>query len=118
MSGSASGPAIDHHTERAAGRLDNHLVVDDEGVVRCERCGQTLGPVAENYKLHAVRKDRPIQDANPRIVDPAMFIDREVVFRQYFCPGCAVALENEVILADSDPIWDKQLERSSSAQGG
>ena len=111
MSGSASGPAIGPETVRAVARVDNHLVVDEEGVVRCERCGHSLGPVTENYKLHAVGKERPIQAANPCIVDPARFIDREVVFRQYFCPGCAVALENEVILADSEPLWDKQLDR-------
>ena len=110
MSGSASGPAVDHEIQSAVARLDNHLVIDGDGMVRCERCGHALGPVTENYKLHAVRKDRPIEDANPRIVDPGRFIDQQVVFRQYFCPGCAVALENEVILEDSDPVWDKQLD--------
>jgi N-methylhydantoinase B len=85
------------------------LVIDSSGTVRCERCGHGLGPTGENYKEHAVRKDRPIEAANPRIVDPALFIDREVTFRQYFCPGCATALENEVILADSEPVWDKQI---------
>jgi N-methylhydantoinase B len=104
VSASASGAAA-----TATTRIDQHLVVDQSGMIVCERCGHELGPATENYKLHAVRKDRPIQDANPRIVDPAMFIDREVVFRQYFCPGCAVALDNEVILAESPPVWDKQI---------
>ncbi len=104
MSVSDSGAAV-----TVTARIDQHLVVDPNGMIVCERCGHELGPAKENYKLHAVCKDRPIQAANPRIVDPSMFIDREVVFRQYFCPGCAVALDNEVILADSEPIWDKQI---------
>ncbi len=110
MSVSASGAARRDGTGVAhTARIDQHLVVDADGMIVCERCGHRLGPATENYKLHAVRKDRPIQDANPRIVDPALFIDREVVFRQFFCPGCAVALDNEVILADSEPVWDKQI---------
>jgi N-methylhydantoinase B len=47
-------------------------------------------------------------------VDPATFIDDEVVFRQYICPGCATLLENEVILASSAPVWDKQLADGSA----
>ena len=54
-------------------------------------------------------KVRSIQDANPLIVDPALFIDDEVVFRQFFCPGCATLLENEVILASSPVVWDKHV---------
>jgi N-methylhydantoinase B len=89
--------------------LDQHLEIDDDGTVVCRKCAHTLGPATENYKTYAVRKDRPITDANPLIVDPDIFIDDEVVFRQYFCPGCATLLENEVILASSEPVWDKRL---------
>ena len=91
-------------------QLDHHLAIDDDGVVVCRKCGHRLGPEGENFKLHAVCKERPIQDANPLIVDPSIFIDREVVFRQYYCPGCATLLENEVLLAETEPVWDKRLE--------
>lgn len=89
-------------------QLDHHLEIDD-GHYRCRKCGQRLGTADGNFKEGAVRKDRPIEAANPLIVDPEKFIDDEVVFRQYFCPGCATLLENEVILAASEPVWDKQL---------
>ena len=56
-----------------------------------------------------VRRDNNIQAANPLIVDPKLFIDPEVVFRQYFCPSCAVQIETEVLLASSEPVWDKEL---------
>lgn len=102
---SALATSVDAQTTR----LDQHLLINDRDVVVCARCGHEFGPASENYKLHAVRKDRPIQAANPCIVDPRLFIDREVVFRQYFCPGCATALDNEVILADSAPVWDKEI---------
>jgi len=102
--------------------LDHHLAIDDDGTVVCTRCSHSLGAADENYKAYAVRKDRPITDANPLIVDPRIFIDDEVVFRQYFCPGCATLLENEVILASSEPVWDKRLfvgaEAWASAEAG
>lgn len=90
-------------------QLDHHLEINDAGQIVCRRCAHDLGSAQGNFKNHAVCKVRPIEDANPLIVSPATFIDDEVVFRQYFCPGCAVLLENEVILATSGPVWDKQL---------
>ena len=94
-------------------QLDHHLEIDDDGRIVCRKCRHELGGVEENFKDHAVCKVRPIQDANPLIVDPSTFIDDEVVFRQYFCPGCATLLENEVILASSEPVWDKQVSAES-----
>jgi N-methylhydantoinase B len=90
-------------------QLDHHLAVDDADRILCRTCGHVLGSAERNFKEGAVMKERPIQDANPLIVDPSLFIDDEVVFRQYFCPGCATLLENEVVLASTPPIWDKQL---------
>ena len=90
-------------------QLDHHLAIDESGTIVCRRCGHGLGPADRNFKEGAVRRDLPIQSANPLIVDPATFIDDEVVFRQYVCPGCATLLENEVVLARSDPVWDKEL---------
>jgi N-methylhydantoinase B len=89
-------------------QLDHHLAVENGSIV-CRKCGHALSAADRNFKDGAIRWDRPIEDANPLIVDPVTFIDDEVVFRQYICPGCATLLENEVILASSDPVWDKQL---------
>ncbi len=90
-------------------QIDHHLAIDEAGMIVCRRCGRTLCSARQNFKDGAVVKERPIEDANPLIVDPRIFIDDEVVFRQYFCPGCATLLETEVILATSPPVWDKQL---------
>jgi N-methylhydantoinase B len=89
-------------------QVDHHLAIDN-GMIVCRKCGHGLGAADRNFKEGAVRKDRPIQAANPLIVDPSTFIDDEVVFRQFFCGGCATLLETEVILASSPPVWDKQL---------
>ena len=90
-------------------QVDHHLAIDDSGRIVCRRCGHDLGSAEQNFKEGAVLKVRSIQDANPLIVDPTLFIDDEVVFRQFFCPGCATLLENEVILASSPVVWDKYV---------
>lgn len=91
------------------GRLSQRLLVDGNQNVVCQCCGYVVGPLKENYKLNLVRRDSNIQEANPLIVDPKLFIDPEVEFRQYFCPSCAVLVETEVLLASSEPVWDKEL---------
>lgn len=98
-------------------QIDHHLEINDDGQIVCRRCGHALCGANENFKQAAVCKTRPIEEANPLIVDPKLFIDDEVVFRQYFCPGCAVLLENEVILATSEPVWDKQVSAGSVGAG-
>ena len=63
----------------------------------------------ENYKLHALRIDRPIQAANPLIGDPSRFIDAAVQFRQFYCPDCGGLLENEVCRAEDPVLRDIEL---------
>ena len=36
-------------------------------------------------------------------------LTKKVVFRQYVCPGCSTLIENEVVLASCEPVWDKRL---------
>ena len=90
-------------------RVSKRLLIDPSNNVVCENCGHVVGPSEENYKSNLVRKENSIQEANPLIVDPKLFIDPEVVFRQYFCPACATQIETEVLLATSEPVWDKQI---------
>lgn len=98
-------------------QVDHHLEIDDENRFRCRRCSHDLGSATANFKESAVMKVRPIEDANPLIVDPDRFIDDPVEFRQFFCPGCATLLENEVIRTDSASVWDKQLAGSTDREG-
>ncbi len=104
--------------EGANVQVDHHLEIDDQNHFRCRRCGHDLGSAERNFKEGAVKKVRPIQAANPLIADPDNFIDDPVEFRQYYCPGCATLLENEVIRSDSATVWDKQLSIDAPASGG
>src|SRR5262249_42641321 len=69
----------------------------------CARCSTDLGSVDANYKLGCVRNDLPIQASNPIAGDPKRFIDPLPQFRQFCCPGCGLAIENEIAV-ESDPV--------------
>jgi len=90
-------------------QISNRLVLNEKKNIACQKCGHVIGSPKENYKFNLVMKESNIQEANNLIVDPKIFIDPEVVFRQFFCPSCATQIETEVILAASGPVWDKQL---------
>jgi N-methylhydantoinase B len=77
----------------------------------CAKCSTDLGPVAANYKAGCVRNDLPIKASNPIVGDPARFIDPVPQFRQFCCPGCGLAIENEIALAGDPPLRDVEIPR-------
>ena len=91
-------------------RISNKLICNSDGKVACARCGYAISGNNINYKSGLRHTESDIREANPLIVDPKIFIDPEMVFRQFFCPSCATQIETEVILASSNPVWDKKLQ--------
>ncbi len=72
----------------------------------CKECSTDLGATTANYKDRCIREDRAVSDANPLINDPKIFIDDEVKFRQFFCPGCGALIDNEIALAEDEVLND------------
>jgi len=93
-------------------RISRHLVLGPDENIACSNCAYVIGSAKQNYKERLVRRDNDVREANPLIVDSRLFIDPEMQFRQYFCPSCAAQIETEIILATSDPVWDKQVHDS------
>ena len=79
-----------------------------DGGIRC-RCGQALGPSSENYKLHALVREGPVQNAGPW-VDPHGIGKDGFVCREYFCPGCATLLDVEIAQRGEPILWDVRFE--------
>ena len=75
----------------------------------CAKCDTDLGPVEENYKLGCLREDRHVSESNPLIGEPKDHINDDVVFRQFYCPGCGALIENEVSIASDPPLMDISL---------
>jgi len=44
-----------------------------------------------------------VGESNPLVGEPSRFIDDEVAFRQFHCPGCGALIENEIAVA-TDPV--------------
>lgn len=57
--------------------------------VACSQCGEVLAEVGRDEHLQLSRIDAAPLTAGPHITAVASdYVDREVVFRQYCCPGC------------------------------
>jgi N-methylhydantoinase B len=85
-------------------RLDDNLVaVGDQ--VACRHCATVLGSSRRGSgavgELDLVRHEGPVSEAGPQVVDAAAeYVDREVHFRQYCCPGCFTAISTAVVPVD------------------
>jgi N-methylhydantoinase B len=90
----AWAPLVRFHPVLEVGRAG-----DAGAIVRCVRCETSLGPAGDNYKAHALRRDRPLHElAGRSLPDGSPYL---AVFREYACPGCATLLAVDV--------WCEQL---------
>jgi acetone carboxylase gamma subunit len=78
-----------------------------DAVTTCS-CGHVLAPAAENYKEHALLRERPVQAAGPW-VDPNDTGGGRFVCREFFCPGCVRLLDVEIAQRGEPIVWDVRL---------
>ena len=99
-------------------RLNEQIAVEGEGdgAVTVCRCGHVLGPAAENYKLHSLLREGPVQNAGPW-VDPHHLGGDRFVCREFFCPGCVTLLDVEIAQRDEPILWDVRLDVPAASGG-
>ena len=78
-------------------------------VLACRRCRGVLCDAAENYKKHCISHGKPVSEANPHILDPKQYIEEDIVFLEFVCPGCGLLLQTEIQRRNDAPLWDLQL---------
>ena len=85
-------------TGAAGERVDGNVRLTAGGALMCAHCGCMLEGTPSDYLgLLPVYEGRPAE-AGPHIfASPAIYIDAEVVFRQYYCPGCYTAFQTEIV---------------------
>ena len=96
-------------------RFHESLEITGEGpgaAVRCRRCGRGLGTASDNYKVHALRRDRTLDELAGRpMPDGSSYLG---VLREYACPGCATLLQVDVWcpqLGGEEDLWDIRIQR-------
>lgn len=74
----------------------------------CAHCGQRLGDSRISDTLSLARYDGPPAAAGPQVTsDASVYVDDDVVFRQYCCPNCWTAIYSSIVPADhADHISD------------
>jgi N-methylhydantoinase B len=103
-------PPVEAAAGAAHSIADAYLIDRTEGVFRCHRCATSLGPLGGNPKLEMASRERPTSSLNPAYPDPAKFVDQEVVFREFCCPGCGVRLATEVGYPGEAPFHELRLD--------
>jgi N-methylhydantoinase B len=81
------------------------VVARDDGEVRvlaCVQCETALAGYDGNYKAGALCNLGAVTDI-PAAADPRRFLDEDIVFRSYCCPGCGTLLSTE-IARRSEPV--------------
>lgn len=88
-----------------------HLVVlGSHSLLACSECGHALSPGDGNYKRGASCLETALDSIDPDVFPPGTDIDDDMVYRMYLCPGCGLALENELVRVGDEPTWDVQLD--------
>lgn len=98
---------------KLASNLDDNLVIVHVGgatVVRCRHCEALLGELA-NFSLdHVPSRDLDVSAGGGLWREnPGTYLDIDVVFRQYYCPGCYTALEGAVSPANHPAFVSKPV---------
>jgi N-methylhydantoinase B len=87
-----------------------------DAVLACRKCLTVICPASENYKQHCVVQQKLPADANPNVLPPTTYIDDEVVFRLYACPGCGLLLQTELLRPGDQPLWDLQISQEKRSR--
>lgn len=77
-------------------------------LIRCLHCGFEFGPPSQNPKLKARRVELPLRNVG-WIANPHNRKNDRFVWREFYCPGCSVLLDVEIMLKEMPPLWDMQL---------
>lgn len=85
------------------------LVDRDAGAYRCAHCGEKIGSIDGHAKQELLVHQHPVADIGRRFGDPAVYVDDEIVWREFFCPGCATRLATEVCRPDDEVLVEIRL---------
>lgn len=87
-------------------RIDDNVAyenVDGKRKVVCNHCSHVLSEGEQDYLDSLARYEGPVSLAGPQVwTDSSVYVDANVVFRQYCCPSCFTAFYTEVVPIDKE----------------
>jgi len=88
---------------------DAYVIDRAAGTLGCARCGTTLGELSEDPKAGMAMVERPLADLAPGWPDVGHFVDDDVVWREWACPGCGVRLAADVAYPGEAPFTELRI---------
>ncbi len=80
-----------------------------DAVYVCRKCRTVIQRADENYKSGCIKRTTDVQEVGLAPIDPKLFIDDEIVYREYFCPGCGLLFQGDFTATGDADIWDIRL---------
>jgi hypothetical protein len=90
---------------RTSRRLGEYLQVagpENGAFVQCTWCGESICRSENDWKKHVVVRKSAPSSAGPLRVDSGKFF-----LLEFFCPGCATALDVDIVYLDDPPVIDR-----------
>tara|TARA_B100001964_G_scaffold230544_1_gene284158 strand:+ start:3888 stop:6185 length:2298 start_codon:yes stop_codon:yes gene_type:complete len=75
----------------------------------CRKCRTRIQAAEENFKTGCLKKETPVEEVGLSPIDPELFIDDKIVYKEYICPGCGLILQGDFGKSENEDIWDIRL---------
>jgi N-methylhydantoinase B len=111
LQGDAVRPSFTPATGEPARTVHEYVVACDlsgQRVLVCAQCGHVLSDYRGNYK-QGLLVDIGSATLIPTVADPSVFLDEQIEFRRFCCPGCQTLMAIEIARADEPVLSEMQL---------
>jgi len=111
----ATGPGHQHRVleEKPEDlRVSEGLVISRSGdgaFYTCRKCRTQIQSVEENYKSGCLKRVTGVSEVGLSPIDPHLFIDDEIEYREYFCPGCGLLLQSDFSRPEDPDFLDIRM---------
>jgi N-methylhydantoinase B len=113
-----SGRVLDE--DQATIQMAQYVVGVQSGDVAeyaCGRCREVLGSADVLYKAHSAILEAGLEAIGPGFGENADSIDDELVWREFYCPGCGVRFETELARKGEEFVRDYELVELTGGAG-
>ena len=86
-------------------RIHENLQITKDKKIQCLKCGHVYCNADENYKEHALKAEIKGSEMGSHYLQDDIF----VVYHEFYCPGCATLMCQDVLPPGTPPVWDVEV---------